>query len=111
MTERSERLVLGRLWSSGKLMHRRAGIDYLHLRSLLDSALVDRHWNMVLEALNDSDLGHRELIISTLYTIRHPQWVDLVRAQLHCDDPFVQLYAMDRLRVGKVTIPFTKSPP
>ena len=101
--ENSEGLILQRLWESGKLPQRRAVVDYMHLKILDDPGLLERNWHLVHAAMNDVDLGLRETLISVMFTAQSPQWISSVRAQLSCDDPFVQTYAMDRLRVGKIT--------
>lgn len=103
VNERSEGVILRRLWDSGKLLQRRAVVDYLQLRSNNDPEVLKRNQWLVAAGMNDLDLGLRETLISCLYGNKNPGWIRAVRSQLRCDDSYVQTCAIDRLRVGRVT--------
>lgn len=92
-----------KLWATGRLTHRRAVIEFLRNEIVGRPQLMKQNEAMLLEAVHDPDYSLRELIITGLKFAGIPAWKEAARAQLNDADPAIKIYAMNCLRVGRVT--------
>lgn len=97
-------LIMARsLWSSGRLAHRRAVIDFLRAETTKRPQLLKQCEPMLLEATHDPDHSLRELLISGLKRAKIPSWREAAQAQLYDADPAIKIFAINYLRTDRVT--------
>lgn len=93
--------VLGLLWATGRIAHRRMVADHLNravAEGLKPGADLEE---LVLEGTLDCDASVRELSMGTLAALAHPSLGRLARVQLRDHDPQIRLLGLQHIARGK----------
>lgn len=89
---------LERIWESETISHRRIIAQYLKRISSRAPPWYKEVHPLLLQASHDVDVSVRELALSALSTVNHPELFRVAREQLADPDPMVRLMGVQRLR-------------
>lgn len=89
--------LLSRLWSTGKIPHRLAVLDYLQTHQGSGNALQAEGMAILSDAARGGDLEGKETAFAVLATRRHPEVRNLALAQLRDVDPAVRVVGLQEL--------------
>jgi peroxiredoxin len=109
-------VLLNRLWSTEKIPHRLAVMNYLQTHRSSGNALRAGEVSFLEDAARGSDLEAKDLAFTVLATHRHPDLRGLALEQLRDVDPAVRALGLQQLaRAGDVqlvplVIPFLNDP-
>lgn len=108
--------LLNRLWSTEKIPHRLAVLDYLQSHRASGNALRMDEVAILKDAARSGDLEAKEKVFALLMVRRHPELRGLAQEQLRDVDPAVRTLGLQQLaRAGDrqlvpLVIPFLSDP-
>lgn len=89
---------LGKMWNTGRIVHRQLVIKYLGDRVAADPGLASRAGTILCEGARDADVSVRKQALAALKAVAHPRLYRLAAEQLRDSDPELRLLGLRYLR-------------